>query len=129
MSNNTAAAAPATTNVVTLYRHCNLGLKLQDSLNELKDQDKISQDVIEKVMKVFDKSMCTTLATKLNNKASLKAEQCITFNFNNAVYVWTLKDVSLKLGTHRCDQLDYVKIVACDGSSTTTKKTSRKRKK
>ncbi|KAL9655065.1 hypothetical protein ABK040_008847 [Willaertia magna] len=129
-NNNNNANAAGTNVVINLYRHCTLGVKLSEALDELKNQDKISDEVAEKVMKQFDKSMCNALSTRLTNKCSLKADQCLTFNFNNNVYVWTLKDVDLKLGNNKYNgTLDYVKIVACDGTTNTTKKTSRKRKK
>ncbi|KAG2393931.1 hypothetical protein C9374_003695 [Naegleria lovaniensis] len=130
-NNNSSTTPPAQQNLVGLYRHGTLGVQLQKALDQLKDQDKVSDTVVERVMKVFDKSICNALATKLNNKMTLKADQCITFNFNNNVYVWTLKDVQVKLGNHKCSTLDYVKIVACDGTTAAAKKTttSKKRKK
>ncbi|KAF0982567.1 hypothetical protein FDP41_011497 [Naegleria fowleri] len=131
MSSSNASSTPSSQqNLVGLYRHGTLGVQLQKALDQLKEQDKVSDVVIERVMKVFDKSICNALATKLSNKMTLKADQCITFNFNNNVYVWTLKDVQVKLGNHKCSMLDYVKIVACDGTTAAAKKpTSKKRKK
>ncbi|EFC47997.1 predicted protein [Naegleria gruberi] len=112
--------------LINLYRHCTLGLKLNESLQDLKEQDKISEDVIERVMKVYDKCVCNALSNKLSNKVSFKAG-CTTFNFNNNVYVWMLNDVNLKMGNTKLDTLDFVKVVACEGTTTTTKKTKKRK--
>ena len=56
----------------THYRNSTLGVSLQDSIDELIAESKMSDELKEDVLAQFDKSITDALVTRVKTKASFK---------------------------------------------------------
>merc|ERR1712110_799717 len=63
-----------------VYRNTTLGTTLQDSLDELMQQQQISQSLKNKVLEGYDRAINNALATRVRNRINFKG-QLNTYRF------------------------------------------------
>merc|ERR1712038_424467 len=106
---------------LTLYRNSTIGETLKASLEEMLDQNTITQALADRVLKEFDKQIAHSLQTassRLTFNADLKT-------YRNCDNVWTLvlHNCSFKTEIGGSDiPVDKVKIIACESASKQSKK-------
>merc|ERR1711990_1427935 len=96
-----------------VYRNTTLGTTLQDSLDELMQQQQISQSLKNKVLEEYDRAINNALATRVRNRINFKGH-LNTYRFCDNVWTFVLNQVTFReLGD--AIKVDKVKVVACDG--------------
>ncbi|GMH44951.1 hypothetical protein BSKO_12908 [Bryopsis sp. KO-2023] len=79
-----------------LYRGAKVGECLMQSLFELMETEKLSEEVADKVLSQFDKSMYLALDTRVGTKAQLRGK-LKTYRYIDNVWQFVLEEVSLRL--------------------------------
>ena len=98
-----------------LYRNTTLGHTLQESLDELIQCGQITPQLALKVLLQFDKAINQALANRVKNRINFKGK-LNTYRFCDNVWTFVLNDVEFR-EMQEVTQVDKVKIVACDGKS------------
>ncbi|EFA79276.1 transcription initiation factor IIA gamma chain [Heterostelium album PN500] len=97
-----------------LYRRSTIGEALTDTLDELVTNQYISQQLYDKVLLQFDKSINEALADTVKSKASFKGD-LHTYRFCDNVWTFILENAEFKTENETI-KVDNVKIVACDAN-------------
>ncbi|XP_022232851.2 transcription initiation factor IIA subunit 2-like [Drosophila obscura] len=104
-----------------LYRSCTLGDTLQDTLDELIQNDLITPALAHKVLIQYDKSIIEALKQKAKANLSIKAKKLRTYNLCDNVWSLKLEDVEIR-ELHEIVKVDKVKIVATEAPKEDNKK-------
>ncbi|XP_031472293.1 transcription initiation factor IIA subunit 2 isoform X2 [Phasianus colchicus] len=110
-----------------LYRNTTLGNSLQESLDELIQNDsklvftplqsqQITPQLALQVLLQFDKAINSALAQRVRNRVNFRGS-LNTYRFCDNVWTFVLNDVEFREVTELV-KVDKVKIVACDGKNT-----------
>merc|ERR1711942_448160 len=98
-----------------LYRNTTLGNTLQESLDEMIQQQSMTPQLALKVLLQFDKAVNNALATRVKNRLVFKGK-LNTYRFCDNVWTFVLNDVEFR-EMQDVVTVKKVKIVACDGKS------------
>lgn len=98
-----------------LYRNTSLGNTLQESLDELIQQQQISPSLALKVLLQFDKAVNNALATRVKNRLVFKGK-LNTYRFCDNVWTFVLNGAEFR-EMQDMVKTNKVKIVACDGKN------------
>ncbi|EEH59891.1 uncharacterized protein MICPUCDRAFT_31778 [Micromonas pusilla CCMP1545] len=103
-----------------LYRRSTLGMTLTDALDEMVTNFELTPSVAMKVLVQFDKCMSEAL-NRVKAKTTFKGNLG-TYRFCDNVWTFILSDVTFSTsgagGEIATATLDKLKIVACDGRTT-----------
>ncbi|GAM23620.1 hypothetical protein SAMD00019534_067950, partial [Acytostelium subglobosum LB1] len=97
-----------------LYRKSTIGEALTDTLDDMANNNYISQQLYDKVVLQFDKSINEALANTVRNKATFKGD-LHTYRFCDSVWTFILENAEFKTD-NEVIKVDNVKIVACDAN-------------
>ncbi|OSX78682.1 hypothetical protein BU14_0103s0027 [Porphyra umbilicalis] len=101
------------------YRYSQVGLALQEVMDEMVEADLLDVDTQNMMLLQFDKAISSALSTCVKTKASLRGD---LDHYRNVENIWTfyLKNAVIKLENveHRVD--DRLRIIACDGRTPST---------
>ncbi|OTF78563.1 transcription initiation factor IIA subunit 2-like protein [Euroglyphus maynei] len=100
-----------------LYRNTTIGNTLQETLDEFIVSGQISQQLAQKVLLHFDKSINAAFPARVRSRLTFKAGHLKTYRYCDNVWTIVLKDAEFR-ETGELIQIDKVKIVACDGKNT-----------
>ena len=107
-----------------VYRNTALGLTLQETLDELIQNGKITHLLAYKVLVQFESSMNNALAEKAENRLTFKADKLLYYRLNINVWTLFLREVEFceMSGTGRNSakplfKCGKVKIVAGEGKT------------
>jgi transcription initiation factor TFIIA small subunit len=99
---------------------------LEDSLDDMIEENKIPTHLKEDIMSQFDKSINEALNNQTKLKVTIKGH-LKTYRFIDNVYLFLLKDTKFKVYDQELE-FDHVKVVACDsGTKTSVDKTKSKK--
>jgi transcription initiation factor TFIIA small subunit len=101
-----------------VYRNTTLGTTLQDSLDELMQQQQISPQLKSKVLEEYDRAINNALATRVRNRINFKG-QLNTYRFCDNVWTFVIEDAEFREVIESI-KVRKVKVVACDGKGTMT---------
>lgn len=97
----------------TLYRRGDLGKALENALKELKNENKITDSIINKTLETFDKLMCEEISVKNKNKKCNIRGKVTSFRNCDDIWIFNGKEMILKSDRDRLSS-KALKIVACD---------------
>mgnify|MGYP001775004243 CR=1 FL=1 len=97
---------------LTLYRRSVLGETLSQTLNELKAENKITDNIEKKTLELFDRLMCEEISKRHKNKCTIKGK-VISFKNCDDIWIFYGKEVSMKTDSQYYTSTS-LKIVACD---------------
>ncbi len=97
---------------IALYRKCKIGETLKTSLKQLVDENKINDDLSEKILTIFDSVMCEEIPKKQKNKCTIKGN-VKTYKHCDDIWIFTVDNVYLRTETENF-QSDKLQVVACD---------------
>jgi len=97
-----------------LYRRSTIGITLCESLDELVNNNSITSELAERVLKQFDISINQAISENVKNKITFKGH-LHTYRFCENVWTLILENAKFKLDREYIST-DKVKIVACDAS-------------
>ncbi|OQV11976.1 putative Transcription initiation factor IIA subunit 2 [Hypsibius exemplaris] len=113
-----------------LYRTTTLGSTLQESLDEMIQNNQIPPALALKILQQFDKVINNALESRVKSRLNFKAGKLETYRYCDNVWTFILRDVEFKdsqgHGHSEPVKVDKVKIVACDGKSAAAAKDSDK---
>ena len=97
---------------LSLYRKSKLGETLTASLNELKNDNKISDFIYEKILETFDVVMCEEIPKRQKNKCNIKGS---VKNYKHCDDIWIFHTSSVYLKTESENfHSEKMKVVACE---------------
>lgn len=99
---------------IALYRNCKIGETLKQSLNELKEDNKIPEYLNDKILAIFDSVMCEEIPKKQKNKCAIKGF-VKTYKHCDDIWIFTVENVYLRTDTENF-QSDRLRVVACDSN-------------
>ena len=98
-----------------MYRRTTLGLALQDSLDQLIQSQKMTEEQAQQILLRFDQDMSAALAHRLGNRMTIRGN-IGSYRLVESVWTLILNGVEFKDREQRHTiRADKVKIVACDG--------------
>lgn len=109
---------------LSLYRKCELGKALEETLKELQEENKINDNIKEKALDLYDRLMGDEISKyNKNKKCTIKGN---VTSFRNCDDIWIFNVVNMTLHNERESyNSPSCKIVACDAkmrNNMTTKK-------
>ena len=99
-----------------LYRKSTLGCTLEESLLDLIEDKKISENLSKTILEEFDKTVPKNLST-IKNKMTFKGH-CHTYRSVDNVFMFLLENPTFVIDKQTDIELDFVKIVAFDAKQT-----------
>lgn len=97
---------------IALYRSCKIGETLKQSLKELSEDNKIPEQLSDKILTIFDSVMCDEIPRKQKNKCHIKGN-VKTYKHCDDIWIFTIDNVYLRTDTENF-QSEKLRIVACD---------------
>ncbi|CAF0805297.1 unnamed protein product [Brachionus calyciflorus] len=101
-----------------VYRNTTLGNTLQECLDDMIQTNQITERLANRVLKEFDKSINTTLATRVKTRYNFKGTLS-TYRFCDNVWTLLFKQIEFKETQQEKIVAYNVKFVACDGKKDT----------
>ncbi len=98
---------------LNLYKKTILWTKLEEAMNELKEQHRITESLEKKIISKFDEIICEELSTNSKNKYNIKGK-VTSFRNCDDIWIFYCKDISLKLEKNNNLTIPRLKIVALD---------------
>lgn len=96
----------------TLYHSTYLADTLKATLEELKNQNKITEDIKNKTVKTFDEIMFNELDSNIKSKCSING-RVSTFRFCDDIWIFHCKEISIKNNDREIFTSNKLRIVAC----------------
>ena len=99
---------------LNLYKKTILWTKLAEAMNELKEQNKITTGLEQKIIAKFDDIICQELSNHTKNKNNIKGT---VTQFRNCDDIWIFycKDVAITIEKEKdAITIDKLKIIALD---------------
>merc|ERR1711935_913441 len=104
----------ASSTIGQLYRNATIGSTLTETLDDMMTDGKFGLDLSSTIMQQLDRSVIKALEN-VGNRATVKGH-IHTYRYIDGVWTFVLEDATFKSG-HETQQLDYVKIIACDAKA------------
>ena len=99
---------------LNLYKKTILWTKLAEAMEELKDQNKITAGLEQKIIAKFDDIICQELSTHTKNKNTIKGS-VTSFRNCDDIWIFYCKDVSINIEKEKDGiTIDKLKIIALD---------------
>ena len=96
----------------TLYHPTYLAETLKSTLEELKNQNKITEDIKNKTLKTFDEIMIDELGSNAKSKCSINGKVS-TFRYCDDIWIFHCKEISIKNNDREIFTSSKLRIVAC----------------
>ena len=97
---------------LNLYKKTILWTKLEEAMNELKEQHRITESLEKKIISKFDEIICEELSTNSKNKYNIKGK-VTSFRNCDDIWIFYCKDVTIKMDKESLS-LEKLKIIALD---------------
>jgi transcription initiation factor TFIIA small subunit len=105
----------------TLYHRTYLAETLKSTLEELKNQNKITEDIKNKTLNTFDEIMIDELGKNTKLKCSINGKVS-TFRYCDDIWIFHCKEFSIKCNDRETFTSDKLRIVACSEEKISPKK-------
>lgn len=80
----------------TKYRDCTLGKILMETVDQMKEEKKISSELCDKILCQFDRSILNALSQRLTARVTFKASKLHTYRFLDGVWTFILDEVEFR---------------------------------